>query len=198
MNWPPAQLEGIDAGAGLSNVGGDQAFYVKLLERFWRTQHGAACAFADAAGAGDWRAVGERAHSLRGSAAGIGAQALREAAEALELAVGQQRLPATAELEVLQAALALVFGSLDKYFSTHVDSHQYLVADMARAAAAKAQLDVMLSEFSGEAGDFFDSCKNDLAAALPPAAIVLLEGHMQRYEFDAARAVLALYLHNKS
>lgn len=198
MNWPPAQLEGIDADAGLRNVGGDQAFYIKLLERFWRTQEGSGEALAAHAQLGQWSAAGARAHALRGSAAGIGAEALRAAAEALEMAVGPEGRPAGAEMAALCASLATVLASLDSYFSTHLDSHQSLLADMSRAAAAKAQLDLMLSEFSGEAGEFFDACKGDLAAALPPAAIVQLEGHMQRYEYDAARAVLALYLHNSS
>lgn len=198
MNWPPAQLEGIDADAGLKNVGGDQAFYLKLLERFWRTQEGAPAALAGAAQAGQWSAAGARAHSLRGSASGIGAQALREAAEALETAVGPQGRAAGAELEALLAALTAVLEGLDEYFSTHLDSPQHPLADTGRAVAAMAQLDLMLSEFSGEAGDFFEECKDVLAAALAPAAIALLDWHMQRYEFDAARALLAPYLPKSS
>jgi HPt (histidine-containing phosphotransfer) domain-containing protein len=197
MNRPPVQLEGIDAGAGLRNVGGDHAFYVKLLERFLRAQQAAHGAFDAEAGAGNWTAVGERAHALRGSAAGIGAHDVHQAAETLELAVAQQRLPAADEVQALCRALGVVVGALETYFSTQLDSRQELVSDMARALAAKAQLDVMLSEFSGESLDYFDECRADFAAALPLDAMLQLEGHLERYEFDAARALLELHLHTK-
>lgn len=189
------QLEGIDAGAGLRNVGGDEAFYIKLLERFWRAQQAACGAFEADAAAGSWSAAGERAHALRGSAAGIGASDVCLASEALELAVEQGRLPARAEVAAVCGALAVVVAGLEKYFSTHLDSRQELVSDAARAQAAGAQLDVMLSEFSGDALDYFDERRADFAAALAPDAMLRLEGHLERYEFDAARALLERHLH---
>lgn len=189
------QLEGIDAGAGLRNVGGDEAFYIKLLERFWRAQQAACGAFEADAAAGNWRAAGERAHALRGSAAGIGATGLCLAAEALEQAAGQGRLPAGAEVASVCGALAVVVAGLDKYFSTHLDSRQELVSDRARAHDAAAQLDVMLSEFSGDVLDYFDERRADFAAVLAPDAMLQLEANLERYEFEAARAVLARHLH---
>ena len=198
MSWPPAQFDAIDTAAGLRNVGGDQAFYIRLLERFLRTQQGSVAALALEAGAGNWLAVGQRAHALRGSAAGIGAHALQRHAETLEQAVAQGAAPAPQLLEVLSSSLSLLVAKLDNYFSTQLDTRQCSASDKARALAARAQLDVMLSEFSGEANDFFDQCRSDLAAAMPPAAMALLEGHVERYEFAAARALLGQHLHKTS
>jgi HPt (histidine-containing phosphotransfer) domain-containing protein len=188
------QLEGIDAGAGLRNVGGDGAFYSKLLERFWRTYKLAHSALEADAAASNWTAVGERAHALRGSAAGIGATALCEAAEALEQAVAGQH-PAPTELAATGAALEVVIASLGNYFSTRLDSRQDFGSDSGRVLSFGAQLDVMLSEFSGDALDYFDERRADFAAALPPDVMLQLEGHLERYEFDAARAVLGRHLH---
>ena len=195
MNLHRAQLEGIDTDAGLRNVGGDQAFYVRLLERFLRAQQGAVNALALEAGEADWSALGRRAHTLRGSAAGIGAHALQLHAEALEQAVAYGGAPDPEILAAMSSSLAVVLAGLEAYFLTHLDVRQSLASDHTRALAAKAQLVAMLSAFSGETNDFFEDCRADLAAALPPAAMRLLEGHVDRYEFDAARALLELHLH---
>lgn len=135
-----------------------------------------------------------RAHSLRGSASAIGAEELGLAADMLERAVLQKKIPAKGEVEALRLALDVVVAGLGKYFSTQLDSRQHTAPDLDGTLAVRAQLDVMLSEFSGDAIDYFDQSRGQLAAVLPPAAL-LLEGHRERYEFDSARALLAAHLH---
>ncbi|MES2324176.1 MAG: Hpt domain-containing protein [Pseudomonadota bacterium] len=183
-------IAGIDSTSGLKNVGADSAFYVKLLERFWHAQHHADAAFAAEAGAANWAALAGRAHSLRGSAASIGATALRGAAEQLENAA-ERRGPVTAELAVLQAALAEVLSGLNAYFSSQLDQSQDLLTDTAEAFAARDQLVVLLKDYSGDALDYFDSVKTSLAQLMGTGALAQLAEHIERYEFEAAREVLS-------
>lgn len=184
------QIAAIDTTVGLKNVGADQAFYLKLLDRFWHAQRGAGPAFAAEAAAGDWAALVSRAHSLRGSAASIGAMALRQAAERLEHAA-DLRGPVTAELPALQRALAEVVAGLDEFFSSQIDQSQVFVLDRAEALGARDQLVVLLKDYSGDALDYFDAVKACLAQLMTPGQLLELAGHIERYEFEAARAVLA-------
>lgn len=184
-------IAAIDSTIGLKNVGADRTFYLKLLDRFWHAQRAAGPAFAAEAAAGDWAALVSRAHSLRGSAAGIGAMALRHAAEQLEHAA-DLRGPVTAELPVLQDALAEVLAGLNEFFSSQLDQSQVLITDTAEAFAARDQLVVLLKDYSGDALDYFDSVKPALAQLMAPEALHRLAEHIERYEFEAAREVLSI------
>ncbi|MES2898816.1 MAG: Hpt domain-containing protein [Pseudomonadota bacterium] len=184
------QLPGVDTAQGLHLVGGDGAFYLKLLERFWRSHQGTAQACSAEAAAGDWPALAHRAHSLRGSAASVGAQALREAAEALELAASRQADVPVA-LAALLPALDTVVQGLEQFFAGRHDPDQVLLLNKAEAMAAQAQLVVLLDDFSGDVPDFFEQVRPSLAQLLTASAMQDLAGHIERYEFQAARAVLA-------
>lgn len=186
----PLVIEGIDTVAGLENLGGDRTFYLKLLERFWRLHRASLVLLMQAAQARRWDEVMRLAHALRGSAAGIGARAVREAADQLELAIHDNGEPAPGQAMALAGELGAVLAALTEFHESGHDAGHAASPDLAHARAVRAKLEVLLSEFSGEAIDYFDEEGASLEAILPKAALEQLAGHLERYEFDAARAIL--------
>lgn len=113
---PPAQAAGIDLGllvnldvaAALQSTMGQMDFLARILRIFLDTQCDFAAKFATAqADAFDPDAAGRAAHTLKGAAASIGAQALREAAQTLEQACKQHAAAAS-----IQAAFGSVMQEL--------------------------------------------------------------------------------------
>jgi PAS domain S-box-containing protein len=61
----------------------------------------------------------------------------------------------------------------------------------ADARQAMQDLAALLAEFSGESMDYFARCHACLAAVLSPSEMARLNHHMEQYEFEAARKLLA-------
>ena len=107
----PERIEGLDVQAGLRRVMGKQARYLSLLHEFAVTQVDAPARIAAAQAAGD-RAGAERiAHTLKGLAGTIGADALQDQANRLEAAVRHDGDVAAALLGV-QAGLGRLLATL--------------------------------------------------------------------------------------
>jgi HPt (histidine-containing phosphotransfer) domain-containing protein len=83
---PAAKLaiQKLETGASLDRLMGNKALYVKLLKLFIEDQGHAVEKLRAAALAKDIRAAGLAAHSIKGTAATIGAMDLRRAAEEVE------------------------------------------------------------------------------------------------------------------
>jgi HPt (histidine-containing phosphotransfer) domain-containing protein len=97
-------LVNLDVAAALQSTMGQMDFLARILRIFLDTQRDFAAKFAAAqADAFDPDAAGRAAHTLKGAAASIGAQALREAAQTLEQACKQQ---------VAVASIQAAFGSV--------------------------------------------------------------------------------------
>jgi two-component system, sensor histidine kinase and response regulator len=111
---PP--LVGIDQAAGLTVTQGDVDLYRRLLRKFRDGQRGFAEAFRRALeDAADPQAAIRAAHSLKGVAANIGAQGVRQAAAALEEACkrGHSRGEIDARLSATLDVLTPVIAALD-------------------------------------------------------------------------------------
>jgi HPt (histidine-containing phosphotransfer) domain-containing protein len=148
----------------------------------------------DATRAQRWDEVARLAHALRGSAAGIGARTLHDVADQVELHIRDNGAAIPDQALALAGELGAVLAELALYHEGVHDAGQTVAADTTPAHAAMARLDVLLGEFSGETNDFFDESAASLAQILPPSTMSALAGHLERYEFEAARAVLAVYL----
>ncbi len=94
---------GIDSAAGLKIMGGKADRYAKLLQKFADRQAGIVGEIQSALDAGDSAAAERAAHSLKGSASSLGANALAERAAEAEAAIKsggdvEQALDALSEL----------------------------------------------------------------------------------------------------
>jgi two-component system, sensor histidine kinase and response regulator len=86
---PPVQLPGVDTAAGLRRAMGKPGFYRSLLQRFADSEKQTVARLQAALSAQDWAQAERLAHTTKGVAGHIGAQALQQAAEALEKAIAQ-------------------------------------------------------------------------------------------------------------
>ncbi len=206
------RIDGIDSERGMRHVAGNEALYVQLLDRFRLAQRHAADEIGAALAQGDLARAGRGAHTLRGVAGGVGATAVEQAAQALELALARMRerqeqdpsQAAPAPLATLHAPLAALGGALagavaalDRHFGhapAPAGGSACEVGDSdggVPPAEALAQLRALLAEYSGDSTDYFDSVRPQLATMLPPADIERLAAHMNNYEFEAASRMLA-------
>ena len=82
-------LNGIDARRGLENVGGDEAFYRRMLGLFRDSEADFVQRFRAARAAGDATTAMRAVHDLKSGAGTLGMHALEEAAAALEQACSE-------------------------------------------------------------------------------------------------------------
>jgi PAS domain S-box-containing protein len=71
-----------------------------------------------------------------------------------------------------------------------------LGADAANPRQAISELRSLLSEFSGDSMDYFETVRPGLASVLPAATMARLVYHMQQYEFEAAATLLKVAAQN--
>jgi CheY-like chemotaxis protein len=197
-----SSLSGIDSAFGLRHVAGNTALYVQLLDRFRGTQRDAGSAIRVDFEAGRRMEAASRAHTLRGVAGNIGARELQTLAQAVEEGLtmaSSDRGRLASGVRALEAAVEATMHSLDSYFAGHAArALQPLAAPPpaggavlpADAQEALGQLAQLLAEFSGDATDYFESVRTQLAGVLESAVLARLEQHLSRYEFEEARQLL--------
>jgi CheY-like chemotaxis protein len=195
------QLAGIDTALGLSNVRGNSALYLKLLDRFRSSQRLAVADVRKSIAGGQRPNATLRAHTLRGVAANIGALAIHQAAEKVELYLEDPANKNLADpllaqhLKTLDDALSAALAGLDAHFAnTDADAGPAAAPAAASTEATKAalmQLNTLLDAFSGKSLAYFDSVKPSLAQLLDEATLERLSAHIRRFEFDEARQLLA-------
>ncbi|MEY4719929.1 MAG: hypothetical protein RL563_2547, partial [Pseudomonadota bacterium] len=116
-----AELPGINMQSALRAMEGNMKMYQKFLVRFSKTQRDFGEAFLKALQQEDWESATRLAHTMKGLAGTIGAKALQESADKLEIASGKQQ--DTSELQIsfqdTQGNLTVVLASLDDFLHRH-------------------------------------------------------------------------------
>ncbi|MCU7375549.1 response regulator [Paucibacter sp. O1-1] len=181
-----AAVPGLDAAAGLRRVLGKPEAYLKLLRRFVAGQADAvARARAELAAARP--AEAQRAlHTLKGTAATIGAADLAAQAGVAELALEQGRVPALDSVEQACAALVL---ALQAALPADEPAASASAIDWAGLRPQLARLESLLADDDAEAVALFQQLRPQLAAALG-AALAPLEQALAAY--DLAQGLSAL------
>jgi CheY-like chemotaxis protein/HPt (histidine-containing phosphotransfer) domain-containing protein len=85
-----AGIPGLDFAAGIKNVGGNMARYMRVLHLFTQHHGKDAATLAEYLSHGDWAEIERLAHQLKGVTGNIGARPAQNAADALERAVRRQ------------------------------------------------------------------------------------------------------------
>ncbi len=185
-------LAGIDTARGLRHVAGNETLYVQLLDRFRNSQRDAAAEVATQLLHCDRDSARKRAHTLRGVAGNVGANAVEAAARAIEEMLDRDEVPAATLVEDLTVSLRTAVAGLDAHFSGAQDAGTPVAEAAAQeeGAAALARLRELLAAYSGDSTDYFAGARTSLAASLPAATLERVAAHIAAYEFDAARQVL--------
>ena len=140
----PTHIEGLDLQAGLRRVMGKQARYLALLREFATTQGDAPERIAQALAAHDPAAAERIAHTLKGLAGTIGADALQAQANTLEEAV-RTGGDAAAALPGVKAALGSLLATLQAVLPAQAEAAQPVATlDPAERDALIAQLLALL------------------------------------------------------
>jgi two-component system sensor histidine kinase/response regulator len=138
----PSHIDGLDLQAGLRRVMGKEARYVALLREFAATQADAPVR-AEAALAAHDRAAAERiAHTLKGLAGTIGADALQAQANTLEEAV-RTGGDAAAALPGVQAALGKLLAALQAVLPAQTEAAP---AAQAASTMTQAERDALIAQ----------------------------------------------------
>ena len=180
-------VPGIDVAAGLKRTGGNRRRYESLLRKFAEQQAGAGAAIRAALANGDAATAERTAHSLKGAAATLGANALSEAAVRAEAAVksGQSDGESVRALCLaLDRVLANVWAALPENGAGNGDGRA--AGDPASVREPLIRLKRLLETNDGEAADFIIDAKSHLTGVLTPAEIKALADQVGSFDFDAA------------
>jgi len=184
-------IPGIDVASGLRRTGGNRERYEILLRKF-AEQQAEAAATIRAALANDDAATAERtAHSLKGSAATLGANILSEAAARAETAI-RNRQDIEPAIEALGSVLASVMSELRLVLPGNGGNGAGPNGgDAASIAEPLLRLKRLLEADDGEAAEFIVDAKPKLAGVLTPAELKALSERVGSFDFDAALQCLS-------
>jgi CheY-like chemotaxis protein len=190
------EMPGVDALAALKRVDGNEKLYLWLL-RIFLAQADTAAAIGKALEEGDRELAFRLAHTTKGLAGNIGADALEMAAEALETAldggksaelIGESHIRFTEELESL---LAVVRRSLPEAVGEELmDTPDF--ADRTEVIAILSRLFGYIRCSDAQAEDYLYESRSKLAA-LPRKDMQRLAATLANFEYDSAlQAVVAI------
>ncbi|WP_236201064.1 response regulator [Pseudomonas pseudonitroreducens] len=188
----PLDLPGIDSQAGLATCAGKTALYERLLRRFHTSYADFAGEFRALDLGSDPQAQRRAAHTLRGAAGNIGAQALARAAAALEdacQAQASQALIARLLLD-LQAELEVVQAGLAEHLAAQPPAIAQPAMSDAEAAALLRQLQDALAQSDTSAGDLVGRLRDFYRASPRAAQLEDVAAAIEGFDFEQALAHL--------
>ena len=181
------ELKGLDVAAGLRFTGGNPERYKALLRKFAERQGGAVEVIRLALSDGDAATAERTAHSLKGSAATLGAASLAEAAAMTEAAVRTGK-DVEATLGTLSLTLDPAIKSIQKALPEGGSGNggDRPRGDPATVVEPLARLKRLLESDDGEAADFIIDLKPQLDGVLTREEVKALADQVSQFEFDAA------------
>jgi two-component system sensor histidine kinase/response regulator len=185
-------IPSIDVHSGLRRTGGNRARYVTLLRKFAEQQADIVATIQAALFGGDAATAERAAHSLKGAAATLGANALSEAAARAETAIksGEEVDEAVRPLSLaLAATLADLRSALPEDGAANGAGRA--PGDPANVQEPLIRLKRLLETDDGEAADFILDAKPRLSGVLTPAEIKTLADRVGNFDFDAALKCLS-------
>jgi two-component system sensor histidine kinase/response regulator len=186
-------LSGIDTRFGLATALNKEALYLRLLLKFRDGQSGFADQFAKARAGSDTKAAQRLAHTLRGTAATVGAKGVQKAAEQLEMACTQASNDAQIDalLGQVLAELQPVLDALRTLADNNTNDAPLppTSVDAATLAPLRAQLLELLELGDSGAIDLCDEHENLLRSAYP-AQWKKIADNIRGFDFETALTLL--------
>ncbi|MDD3329377.1 MAG: ATP-binding protein [Zoogloea sp.] len=184
------RVEGLDTAGGLRRCSGNLELYLRLLARFVGNQ-AATLAGIDAALASGHHQEAERlAHTLHGTAANLGADALRQAARALESALRDGRPGTDARDRLARECDILARGLAGTLPPPVTPPPARTEPDDDALDAAIARLVALLTSSDGAAPEAFRDIRAALTARFGLPAITKISEAIDHYDYDQALACL--------
>ena len=184
-------IPGLEVTQGLRRLGGDSTLYLSLLKQFHATQGSIPDDIRLSLSAADDATAERHAHTLKGLAATIGIDTLRDAASLLESAL-RQKAPAAeidAAISVLASVLAPVMDALGQRLPGFVPPEPVARSDARidpqHLHAVCAQVEALLARGNPDAQSLLAEHDGMLRAAFGDA-ITETYRNIDNFDFDAA------------
>jgi signal transduction histidine kinase/DNA-binding response OmpR family regulator/HPt (histidine-containing phosphotransfer) domain-containing protein len=182
-------LPGFDHAAGLMRCGGNEDIYRKILAKFRDTQAESPQRIQAALEAGDLATAEREAHTLRGVAGNIGAEAVHTAVGVLEGAIKQGADPAAA-LTALDQTLATLIESLSMAPSSNGSTGETIATDSADLKPLLGQLEQLLKASDTEAETLVVQIESRLEDGELKSRLQRIAKHIDDYDFENALKLL--------
>ena len=188
---PPGlpHIDGLDTAGGLRRCGGNTELYLRLLARFMGSQANTLAGIDAALADGRQRDAERLAHTLHGTAANLGADALRQAARRLEAALRDGQ-PGTDARDQLARECERLSQGLADALPAPAAPPAAAEPDSAAVDAAIARLVVLLTNADGAAPDAFRAIRAVLTARFGLSAVTKISEALDHYDYDQALAHL--------
>lgn len=184
-------LPGFDLSFGLATVRGKLATYRRLLDIFLAHHGQDPARLVERSAVGDWEAVRQLAHALKGSAGNLGATAVQHAADTLHQTIdqGAESTALQPAVETLTTEMTALIAGLRMALSNDAASPPDVPADLSRLGQVLEQLDALL-----EQGDMAAYALAQTEAPLLRAGFGLVGERLLRqiaeFDYRAAQAIL--------
>ncbi len=186
----PEHVPALNMAAGLRRLNGNRRAYLNMLRLFVRNQSSTPAQLHAALAQADWPTAERIAHSAKGVAGSIGAEALQEQARVLETAL-HAGAP-LAQLQPLVAEVELQLNALVQALHTQLppETAQATVAvDPAQLRRVCSQLAALLAQDDSDAISLLEQHAALLHSAFPQA-YAQIDQALKDFEFETALAVL--------
>ena len=186
------KLAGLNVQEALQRLLGNEELYQKLLQEFALDQETAVTAAQEAMLQENWEVAVRTAHTLKGSAANLGAMALSKAVAQLEMALRGK--DATPDLfQQAQEELQRVLSSIQEAWpskATEESAQEAGEEAWLQAEPELGELRRLLGEFDSEAEEYFQAHKKSWAPLFDAMEFSRLEQLLRRFELEDALAQL--------
>lgn len=182
------KLVGLNVQEALQRLLGNEELYQKLLQEFALDQEAAVTAAQEAMLQEDWEVAVRTAHTLKGSAANLGAMALSKSAAQLEMALrGKEATPDL--FQQAQEELQRVLSSIREAWPSEAAEEATPQAGEGAWLQAEPELGELrrlLAEFDSEAQEYFQAHKKNWAPLFDAMEFSRLEQLLRRFELEDA------------
>jgi two-component system sensor histidine kinase/response regulator len=187
----------LDLEPTLANIGGDRKLLRALLQEFEREATSLIKDVRQLLAAGQQRDAARKLHTIKGTAATLGAGELAQAAKQAELAVNDGNVEQTDDcLQRCQALLQPIITELQVLLPTLIDTPKdSSTSTQTLDATQLQQLIVSLQSSSMAAFDQFEALQGALSAQLEPSQLERLEQAIDTLDYATALAILQT-MHN--
>ena len=196
--WP--SLAGVDTVAGLRVAGGDEALYRRLLERFRQSEGVFISRLREVLDGADVEIAERYLHTLKGTAATIGAKELSAAAAALEQGLKEAAGDALVRkrLQQLQQALERVLNGLDRLTAVEEPAGPGSKMDPDRVTGLFDEFHQLLLDDDTAACDLLAPLQEALGSAADSEDWLQIVALVGDYELHQAARKLAAFAQDKA
>ena len=183
-------ITGVDTTTGLARVGGNIAVYHKILDKFRQTQADAPARIRAALATGDQATAQREAHTLKGVAGNIGADAVQAAAKKVEVLIREGTDCKAALTELTHTLRTLIAGIPLPQHHESRDHEGAITVSSEELLPLLDQLQELLEYNEVEAIDVAEKIASLITDGSALQCINEISHHIDDFEFEAALALL--------